>query len=94
MKKNKKISLIAIIIVFLGVLTSSLIFQSKNKGIKCIKDDECLPADCCHATSCVQKSLSPDCTNIFCTMACEKKTLDCNQGECKCIKGECKAILK
>jgi hypothetical protein len=56
-------------------------------------DKECVPAECCHATSCVEKAQAPDCTNIGCTEECAWGTMDCGQGFCEYIDGQCTAVI-
>ena len=68
--------------------------DSTIKGELCINDAECVPASCCHATSCVSVKNKPDCLCIFCTASCEPGTLDCGQRSCKCIDSKCKVELK
>ncbi len=53
---------------------------------------ECVPAQCCHPTSCVLKDKAPDCDGMMCTMECKPGTMDCNQGQCEYINGKCEAI--
>ncbi|MFA5060808.1 MAG: DUF333 domain-containing protein [Candidatus Pacearchaeota archaeon] len=53
---------------------------------------ECVPAQCCHATSCVQKDLAPNCSDIFCTMECRAGTMDCGAGYCDFIDGKCGVV--
>jgi len=55
---------------------------------------ECVPAQCCHATSCVSKDKAPDCKGTMCTMECKPRTMDCGQGHCEYINGKCEAVLK
>ena len=54
---------------------------------------ECVPAECCHPSTCTTKENAPDCEGIYCSMNCEPNTLDCGQGACKCVKGECSAVF-
>ncbi len=92
-KGARKIFYIIIALLFLGVLIY-LILQNKEAEGECSLDEDCVPASCCHPDSCVPKSQTPDCSNMFCTMECKPETMDCGQGECKCIKGKCEAIMK
>lgn len=61
--------------------------------VYCASDADCVPAECCHATSAVNKENAPDCSAVFCTMDCQPGTLDCGQGEVKCMDGKCTAVL-
>ena len=60
----------------------------------CTTDDDCVPAECCHPTSAVNRNFAPDCTGTFCTAYCAPDTLDCGGGEVKCIKNKCEVVLK
>lgn len=57
---------------------------------ECKEDDHCVPAQCCHPTSCVPRSQAPNCEGIDCTMECRGETMDCGQGSCVCVNGKCK----
>jgi hypothetical protein len=61
-------------------------------GGACSVDADCVPASCCHPTSCVPAAQKPDCSGIMCTMQCAAGTLDCG-GRCACEAGSCKPIL-
>ncbi|HMJ10590.1 MAG TPA: hypothetical protein VK524_04240 [Polyangiaceae bacterium] len=58
----------------------------------CSKDEDCVPAACCHPSSCVSRSRAPDCKAALCTMECRSGTLDCG-GSCLCQNGQCAAKL-
>lgn len=60
---------------------------------QCAVDADCVPAECCHAKSAVNKNFAADCSEMFCTMECAPETLDCGQGEVKCVEGECKVVI-
>ena len=57
----------------------------------CTIDADCVPAQCCHPTSCVKQAAKPSCTDIMCTMSCEG-SLDCGAGSCGCTNGRCSVI--
>lgn len=57
----------------------------------CYRDEECVPAQCCHPTRCVPLALAPDCTDVTCTLVCEGP-IDCRAGFCGCLRGECTVI--
>jgi len=87
-----------ILIVIIIAIIISLFFLLKNPKItenkaECENDSDCVPATCCHSSSCVSKDKSPNCLGIFCTMSCDS-ILDCGQGICKCVKNKCEAIKK
>jgi putative hemolysin len=56
---------------------------------ECNTDDNCVPASCCHADSCVPKQNALNCSRVFCTQVCIKNTLDCGQGHCGCVNNKC-----
>ncbi|HLC66557.1 MAG TPA: hypothetical protein VJK52_02860 [Candidatus Nanoarchaeia archaeon] len=55
----------------------------------CTTDVDCVPAACCHASSCVPLAEAPDCSAIACTQDCRPGTLDCGQMRCGCVSGKC-----
>ena len=59
---------------------------------ECTTDADCVPATCCHPTTCVAKSAAPDCSATMCTKECRAGTLDCG-GSCLCNAGRCDARL-
>jgi hypothetical protein len=62
-------------------------------GQACASDADCVPAECCHPTSCVVASAAPDCAAVSCSAECQPGTLDCGQGECHCENGACQAFI-
>lgn len=58
----------------------------------CTTDDDCVPAECCHAAECVTKDNQPDCAAVSCSAECVGQTMDCG-GFCACINGKCVAEL-
>jgi hypothetical protein len=58
----------------------------------CIADPDCVPAQCCHATSCVNKANAPKCEGVACTLDCRGGTMDCSGG-CGCMNHKCSARL-
>ena len=50
-------------------------------------DDDCVPAECCHPTSCINRSDKGVCT-LLCTNVCEGP-IDCGAGRCGCVNGKC-----
>jgi hypothetical protein len=64
-----------------------------NKGVgekySCNKDSDCVPEQCCHPTSCVNKDFKPNCEGILCSMICEGP-IDCGAGRCACVDNKCK----
>jgi len=59
----------------------------------CEKDEDCVPEQCCHPTSCINKAFAPDCRGVICTAECVPGTMDCGQGYCACINNRCQAII-
>lgn len=84
------IFIVFLFLIFLSIYNSSE--ESPVSSYACISDSDCVPADCCHSTSCISASEAPSCDGVYCTQECRPGTLDCGQGFCSCIKGECKAI--
>ncbi len=61
-------------------------------GVGCSTDNDCVPAACCHATSCVPVTNAPNCGGVACTMNCAPGTMDCGGG-CECQNSQCVARL-
>lgn len=59
----------------------------------CSSDADCVPAQCCHPTSCVVASAAPNCADMSCTEECRGGTMDCGQGHCACQEGSCVAVI-
>jgi hypothetical protein len=59
---------------------------------ECNSNDDCVPAQCCHATSCVPRSQAPDCSDVVCTQECQPGTIDCGAGSCGCVNSTCQVI--
>ena len=60
----------------------------------CTEDEDCVPAQCCHPTECVNIDNKPDCEGIMCTMECAPDTMDCGQGRCVCRNNMCVAEIE
>lgn len=84
-----KVSLLVLSILFFISCTPVIPLEKQ-----CTTAADCVPAQCCHATTAVNQQSAPDCSDIFCTAVCEPSTLDCGQGEIQCIAGECQVVLK
>jgi hypothetical protein len=52
---------------------------------------ECVPAQCCHPTSCINSRYKGVCT-VLCTQVCEGP-IDCGAGHCGCKEGVCQVML-
>lgn len=94
---SKIIYIIALIIsIFLLVLymvqVDMIVEDSINqttKETKCYSNLDCVPAQCCHPTSCIAKQYAPTCEGIMCTMECREGTMDCGGGSCGCVDNKC-----
>jgi hypothetical protein len=53
--------------------------------VPCNTDADCVPAECCHPTTCVAPGSKQDCSATMCTMECKSGTMDCFGG---CLCGE------
>jgi hypothetical protein len=60
-------------------------------ALTCTTDADCVPAECCHPTSCVSQAAKPVCSDIMCTMSCDGP-LDCGAGSCGCTNGRCSVV--
>ncbi len=54
----------------------------------CNSTSDCVPAQCCHPDSCINKNYKSVC-NVFCTQECRPNTMDCGQGQCICKNKTC-----
>jgi hypothetical protein len=57
---------------------------------ECSSDTDCIPAECCHPSSCTALVTKRVCT-LLCTASCEGP-LDCGAGRCGCVNGTCSVI--
>lgn len=71
-------------------LTPSPIAPTPMTAAGCTVDSDCVPAQCCHPTSCINKVAERAC-NEMCTMSCQGP-LDCGAGSCGCVKGTCSVV--
>jgi hypothetical protein len=53
----------------------------------CTSDAECVPAQCCHPTSCINAAEKHVCT-LLCTDVCQGP-IDCGAGHCGCVNRQC-----
>jgi len=99
---NKKGIFRGIIILTVLIIGGFFLFTSSNQlenGLEKNKtvmnvlenymEESCVPTSCCHATSCINENLKPNCSNILCTMECKPGTMDCGAGNCKWNNGNC-----
>ncbi len=80
---------ILIILIFLFLISGC----EQKIIIVCKLDSDCVPASCCHPTSCIIRENKPDCKGVMCTMECKSETMDCGQGGCKCVNNKCEAVF-
>jgi hypothetical protein len=95
MKRSLKYSLLVALGII--VLTLIILFLAKQTNqnqdylnMSCVSDSDCVPAQCCHADSCINKNFKGVC-NLLCTNVCSGP-LDCNIGYCGCVKGKCSVV--
>jgi eight-cysteine-cluster-containing protein len=58
----------------------------------CDSAEDCVPAQCCHPTSCINRDYAADCSGIGCTTECSRGTMDCGCGSCDCINNTCRVV--
>jgi len=56
----------------------------------CTQDSDCVPAQCCHPSSCINKEYKEVCTEL-CTAVCQGP-IDCGAGTCGCVNGQCGVV--
>ena len=71
------------------VSTVSVMMQQPGLTF-CTQYSDCVPAQCCHPTSCINKEYKEVC-DVFCTASCEGP-IDCGAGHCGCVNGQCEVI--
>jgi len=86
----KKILFLTVLVLTLSACQVSQVPVEK----RCVTDDDCVAASCCHASEAVNIEYAPDCEDVFCTQECVPETLDCGQGIIRCVDGECRAIIE
>ena len=82
------------VLIFLAYIISTSIqnMQAPADNVSCKADSDCVPAQCCHATSVINKNFAPDCRETVCTLECREGTIDCDHGEIKCVDDKCTII--
>ena len=58
-------------------------------GGACHSDADCVPAQCCHPSTCVASSEAPTCADTRCTRDCRGGSFECGAGACACKAGVC-----
>lgn len=71
--------------------TPSITAPTPMNAMGCTVYADCVPASCCHPTSCINRVAAPPCVGIACTMSCEGP-LDCGAGSCGCVQGRCSVV--
>ena len=61
--------------------------DTTQPGTACVSDSDCVPAECCHPTSCINRAEKHVCT-LLCTDVC-MGPIDCGAGHCGCDQGTC-----
>ena len=92
MKKGLIIAIVVVLIIAGLVLLLVSLKGEKAPGY-CSIDSDCVPASCCHQSSCVAKAQAPQCKGIMCIQVSEPGTLDCGQGSCTCENNKCEVKL-
>lgn len=69
-------------------VTTAATAPTPMNAMGCVVAGDCVPAQCCHATSCVNKVAQKSCDGTVCTMNCDGP-LDCGAGTCGCEQGTC-----
>jgi len=60
----------------------------------CRWDSDCVPEQCCHPNSCINKEFEQDCSGTACTEECRQGTMDCGCGTSVCIEHKCMVLWK
>lgn len=85
MKIINAISIMLVLILSLVLLAGCQ--KTPTPIAECTADAECVPEQCCHATTCIPSDEKGVC-NLACTEECRSETLDCG-GYCSCDNGKC-----
>jgi len=93
---NKKLFWVIIVLIII-LICLILYIKSQNEnlgeGKQCLKNEDCIPATCCHPESCVPAEEASICRGVICSMVCSGP-LDCGAGECGCVDGGCEVVPK
>jgi hypothetical protein len=77
-------------VVMVSPTQTPVVTTAPSSAQSCMTDDDCVPAQCCHSTSCTNKANKGVC-NLMCTMSCEGP-IDCGAGSCGCVNGKCSVV--
>lgn len=70
--------------------TPAVTAPTPMNAMGCTDYTDCVPAQCCHPSSCINKVAARVCDQV-CTSGCEGP-LDCGAGTCGCVQGTCSVI--
>ena len=84
--------LIIVLLIGIFIIKQTPITPDTTSTLYCMNDNDCVPAQCCHPTSCINIKYGPDCKGIACTLNCEPNTMDCGCGYCSCVNNECQTV--
>ena len=78
------------IAAFIGLVFVMYSYQAADDTdpLFCMTDSDCVPAQDCHATSCIGANFK-EVSDMFCTLECQPETMDCGQGSCLCHDNKC-----
>ena len=74
----------------IGTRSEGCLYTISNS---CSKNSDCVPAQCCHPSSCVNINNAPNCSDTFCTEVCQEETMFCDGLKCICSNGQCQGIM-
>jgi len=81
------------LIVFILILGACWFIEGCWTDYVGVGVEECVPASCCHADSCVLESEAVNCSGMVCSMECRPGTMDCGAGHCEFDDGNCEVVL-
>jgi len=70
--------------------SSPILMPAGANAKVCETDDDCVPEQCCHPTSCINEKYKTACSTA-CTDSCEGP-IDCGAGSCKCVNNNCTVV--
>jgi len=74
-----------------AVPTTSLAVPTPMNAMGCTADADCVPAQCCHPTGCINRVAQKPCDSAICTLSCVGP-VDCGAGSCGCVRGTCSIV--
>ena len=84
-----------LIVSVIGIILAMFIFQQSptpNTETACSTDTDCVPAESCHPTTCINEEFKVY-SEVYCTTDCAPGTLDCGQGSFACVNNVCGVIM-